>query len=133
MGCTKTFATLCIASKDIHSDEITTILGVFSTETRPIDRSSKYKNRRGHHCWFFSTKFLSRSLDNAEHLQLLLKTLNGKSKELELLRRRGCILDIFCRWDSDGQGGFNLTTDLMKQLLEYGLEVTWDIYFDSDS
>jgi len=132
MACTKTFATLCIAAKDIHPDEITTILGVSPTEILPIDPSSKYKNRRDHNCWFFSTEHLSESLDNADHLQLILRTLNGKAKELELLRRQGCAMDIFCFWTSDGQGSPYITVELMKELIDYGLDVIWDIYFDSD-
>ena len=132
MACTRTYATLRIFSKDIHPDEITNVLGVSPTSTRPIEPDSKYENRRIFHFWALTTEKVSDSVKNIEHIELILSALEGKAENVEMLRNRGCDTDIFCYWDSTGQGGPSVTVELMKRLIKYGLAVSWDIYFDGE-
>jgi len=130
MACTRTYATLRIFSKDIHPDEITKALGVLPTSTRPIEPESKYKNRRAFHCWAYTTEEASDSVKNIEHLESILKALDGKAEKMDILRKRDCDTDIFCYWDSTGQGGPVVTVELMEKLVKFGLGVSWDMYFD---
>jgi len=131
MACTRTYATLRIFSKDIHPDEMTKILGVSPTSTNPIEPESKYKNRRTFHFWAYTTEACD-SVKNMEHLELILSALDGKAEKLDQLRKRGCDTDIFCYWDSTGQGGPIATVKLMEQLVQFGLGVSWDMYFDDE-
>jgi len=99
---------------------------------RAIEPDSKYKNRRIFHFWAFTTEQISDSLKNIEHIELILSALEGKSENMEMLRKCGCDTDIFCYWDSTGQGGPIVTVDLMERLINFGLAVSWDIYFDDE-
>jgi len=132
MACIETFATLRVFSKEIHPDEITKTLDVSPTNTSPIDLESKYKKRREFHLWSFSTKDLSKSVSNAEHLELIFKSLEGKSDKLNILREQGCDTDIFCFWVSSGQGGPIADLELMKEAVKLGLPISWDMYFDGE-
>jgi len=132
MACTRTFATSRIFSENLHPDEITKMLGVLPTGTDPLNPESKYKNRRVSNFWKYSTEKLSNSLNNVEHVEIILRALNGKSNQMELLRHRGCQTDIFCYWDSNGQGGPSLSVTLMNELVKFGLDIYWDMYFDDE-
>lgn len=132
MTCTRTYATLRVFSKVVHPDDITEILGVVPTGFRPIDPNSKYKNQREFHLWKYTTEKLSDSIDNLKHLELILSALNGKEQQMKILNDQFCVKDIFCFWDSTGQGGPSLSVELMEQLVRYGLEISWDIYFDNE-
>ena len=133
MACIETFATLRIFSKEIHPDEISKLLDVSPTKIIPIDLESKYKKRREFHLWAFSTKELLKSVDNLEHIQLIFKKIQSKSDQLNMLREEGCDTDIFCFWNSSGQGGPIASIELMKNAVELGLGITWDIYFDDEN
>lgn len=132
MACTRTFATLQIFLENIHPDEITEELGFAPTGTDPLNSKSKYKSRRVSNFWNFSTEKFSNSLDNVEHIEIILRALKGKSNQMELLRQRGCQTDIFCYWDSNGQGGPSLSVGLMKELVDLDLDIYWDMYFDDE-
>lgn len=82
--------------------------------------------------WSWQTRELVESTDNTEHLAEIVKQLNGRSKSLRKLRAMGCQTDIFCYWVSDGQGGPSLDVDMMGDLRELGLPVTWDMYFGGE-
>ena len=132
MACTETFATLRIFSEDIHPEEITEILGAAPTGTDPRNLESRYKSQRLSNYWQHSTEKLSDSLDNVEHLDLIVNALKGKDTQLKLLRQRGCKTDVFCYWVSNGQGGPRISVDLMKELVNFGLGIYWDMYFDDE-
>lgn len=132
MACTRTYATLRICSKNVHPDEITEKLGMVPSSTRPIDPESKYEHQRNFHLWAYTTKDISDSTENVEHLEIILSTLKGKSNQIGSLRSIGCDADIFCYWDSTGQGGPSISVELMKELVEFGLGVSWDIYFNDE-
>jgi hypothetical protein len=63
------------------------------------------------------------------HIHSITTVLEGKSRYLAALREKGCNTDIFCFWESSGQGGPSLDLETMKSLVELGLEIAWDIYF----
>ncbi|MDN3637697.1 DUF4279 domain-containing protein [Simiduia curdlanivorans] len=132
MACTETYATLRIFSDEMHPDEIEKYIGIQSTDSVPRDPNSKYKPRRELNFWSRTTEVDLNSTDNVKHLELLLSLLNGKEGELSSLRDSGCSTDIFCRWDSTGQGGPRLSVAMMKELVKYGLGISWDMYFDEE-
>ena len=116
----------------MHPNDITEVLGVVPTGSRPIETNSKYKNRREFHLWKYTTEKLSDSVDNLKHLELILSALKGKEQQMRMLHEQSCVTDIFCFWDSTGQGGPSLSVELMEQLVGHGLEISWDIYFDNE-
>lgn len=133
MACTETYATLRIFSDVMHPDEIEKIIGIKSTDLVPKDPNSKYRPRRELNFWSRTTKGELESTDNVKHLELLLSLLNGKEGTLNSLRDSGCSTDIFCYWDSTGQGGPSLNVALMKELVKFGVGVSWDMYFDDEN
>lgn len=132
MTCIKTYATLRIFSTDVHPDEISAVLGITATRTIPRDPGSKYRTRRENHAWFWETRDLVKSADNAEHIAAIIRQLDGRADVLQTLRDRGCEIDISNYWDSDGQGGPYLDVDLIGDLHRLGLPIGWDIYFVSE-
>lgn len=132
MACTETYATLRIFSADVHPDKIGELLGVEATRTVPRDPDSKYRVRREWHMWSWQTRDVVESTDNTEHLAEIVRQLDGRSQLLRELREMGCQTDIFCYWVSNGQGGPSLDVDMMGNLHELGLPVTWDMYFGGE-
>lgn len=109
------------------------MLAIDPTDSTSKDLSSKYKHRREYNLWEFSTKHLLESTDNIEHIQLVLSVLSGKESLLGTLRKDGCTTDIFCFWESSGQGGPILDIELMRKLVRYGLDISWDMYYDEEN
>lgn len=133
MACTLTYATLRISSVEVSPERITEILGISPTLARSIEPDSKYKHRREFNYWAFSTKELSNSTNNKEHLDIILKKLHGKQENMNSLINLNCSPDIFCFWNSTGQGGPSMDVNLMSQLVRFGLNITWDMYFDDET
>lgn len=129
MSCIETYATLRIFSADHHPDEIGEVLGIEATDKRPRDPNSKYRHRRESHYWSLKTREHIESTDNVKHLAAIIEQLDGRSVALKTLRDMGCQTDIFCYWVSNGQGGPSLEVDMMGDLHELGLPITWDMYF----
>ncbi|WP_020412740.1 DUF4279 domain-containing protein [Microbulbifer variabilis] len=132
MACTETYATLRIFSDEMHPDDIEKHIGIKSTDSVPRDLNSKYKSRREFNFWSRTTENDLNSTDNVEHLEFLLSLLKGKESRLSFLQDSGCMTDIFCRWDSTGQGGPSLSVAMMNELVKLGLSVSWDMYFDDE-
>ncbi|WP_020411266.1 DUF4279 domain-containing protein [Microbulbifer variabilis] len=132
MACTETFATLRIFSEVMHPDDIGSALGISSTDSIPRDPNSKYKSRREQNFWSRTTKEDIDSTNNVEHLEFVVSLVSDKDTILSSLREKGCLTDIFCYWDSTGQGGPILSVEMMKELVRLGLGVSWDIYFDDE-
>ena len=133
MACTGTFATLRIFSRDISPDIIGKMLAITASEMMPIEPNSRYKPRREFNLWSWSTEGKINSVDNLEHVWKIIDLLNDKENVLANLREKGCSMDIFCYWDSTGQGGPHLDINTMESLLKLGLEISWDIYFEDES
>lgn len=133
MSCTRTYATLRIFSPDLVPDVISEKLGIAPTECEQLDPKSKYKHRREFNYWALSTKEKLESANNIEHLHFILERLFNKSSALDSLRNLGCSTDIFCFWVSSGQGGPCLDVEMMNELVKYGLDICWDMYFDDEN
>lgn len=132
MSCVRTFATLRVVSEQVSPDLIGQMLGVACTSARPRDTDSRYRHRREQNYWAWSTEDSVDSREFGEHLAQILAVFGPRSEQLEALRRRGCSTDIFCYWESNGQGGPGLDLDELQALSRLELPITWDIYFDAD-
>ena len=132
MACTETFSTLRIHSSDISPDEISLILGLNATKVSVRDPKSKYKPVRETHYWALCSEKRISSTNNHDHIQFILDSISGKFEQLNELRLRGCKTDISNFWTSTGQGGPNLSLEIMQALLKYGLPIYWDMYFDDE-
>ncbi|WP_217351050.1 DUF4279 domain-containing protein [Shewanella sp. Arc9-LZ] len=133
MACNLTYATLRISSVEMSPDKITEVIGISPTLIRRIEPDSKYRHRREFNYWAFSTKELSNSTDNKEHIDIILNKLYGKQEQMDSLVKLKCSVDIFCFWNSTGQGGPSMDVNLMRKLVQFGLNISWDMYFDDES
>lgn len=131
MTCTRTYSGLCVYSPLIGPDDISNRLGIESTRGFQRDPGSRFKPNREHNFWLWSTQDVVESTDHMDHLSAIFSRLAGKELILSQLRSEGCTASISCYWDSDGQDGPWLTVDAVQQLARYGLDIWWDIYFDS--
>ncbi len=133
MACTETFSTLLIFSVDIPPEEISAALELKATDIWVKDPTHKYRHKRERNIWKLCTDKLCSSVDNLEHIEVILNQLDGKEAALQELRDLGCVTRITNYWDSDGQGGPSLTPLLMQKLSDFGVEILWDVYFDDES
>ncbi|WP_350433171.1 DUF4279 domain-containing protein [Shewanella sp. H8] len=133
MACTLTYATLRIFSSEVSPEQITELIGFNPTKVKSINPDSKYKHERELNSWAYSTKNLSNSTDNVEHLEIIINKLQGKSEVMNNFDQLNCSTDIFCFWDSNGQGGPSMKVDLMSRLVALNLSISWDMYFDEES
>jgi hypothetical protein len=129
MSCLETFATLRILSPTLVPAQIGAALGIEPTRVAARDPSSRYRPRREHHFWAWSSEGQVDSLDGLVHVRAVLDLLQGREQALAELRRAGCELDVSCYWVSSGQGGPALDLDAMTRLAGLGLEIWWDVYF----
>lgn len=87
--------------------------------------------QRRQSAWLLSTRALVTSKDGRRHLAWLLDHLGTKEEALERLRQSHAEMDISCYYVSVGQGGPTMSAEQMAELGRLGLDVWWDIYFDS--
>ena len=131
MACVRTYATLRIFSRTTGPDELSEILGIQPTKTRAQDPLSRRPVEREFSMWALSTKASLTSTDGQEHIDWLLNRMDESRAEFARLISLGCLMDVFCYFEIDGQGGPSLTSGQMGRLSELGLDVTWDIYSGS--
>ena len=129
MSCLETYATLRIFSQSLHPEEVSRILGIEATRPRPKEPDSKYRPRREHHYWGWSSDSQIHSADGLEHVRAIIGLLQGKTEQLEQLRATGCDMDVSCYWVSSGQGGPSLDASDLAALSSLGLAIWWDVYF----
>ena len=129
MSCLETYVVLRIFSQTLDPEEITRVLGIAATQTRPMEPDSRYRPRREYHYWNWSTDSRVSSLNSLDHVRAVIELLKGKEQQLEQLRARGCQIDVWCHWVSSGQGGHCLDVPALAALAHLGLEIGWDIYF----
>ena len=129
MSCLETYATLRIFSQTMHPLEISRVLGLEATRSKPLDQNSKYRTRRENNFWAWSTRTQLDSENGLEHIRALLDALAGRQQKLEELRSSGCDIDVCCYWVSSGQGGPLLDVSALSELARLGLEIWWDVYF----
>ena len=127
--CLRTYIGLCIYSKMLRPERISSVLRIEPTRTVDLDPGSNYRSRREHNLWVWSTKDVVDSTDHIVHLNQLFNTLSGREDALEELRDSGCSMQVGCYWDSDGQGGPWLDLPTIQSLSNYKLEIWWDVYF----
>jgi hypothetical protein len=117
----------------LDPDEVTRILGVAPTETQRAGepRSSKIDKVHKLSGWFLSTQGVLTSRDARHHFDWLLERVRDKHQEFAILRDRGYLLDVCCRWDSkSGHGGPTLSPTQMFGFAQLGVELWFDLYFD---
>jgi len=131
MACVRTFATFRVFSRKHTIDELNDILGIQPTKANDRNPSSRRENEREFSIWTLSTKEALNSVDEHEHIDYLLSKLSGLATSLARLRQEGCLLDVFCYFEIDGQGGPSLAKGQMKILSELGLDIVWDIYSET--
>ena len=131
MSCLETYATLRIFSQTLDPSEISRILDLDATRSKPLDPASKYRPRRENHFWAWCTRTIVDSKDGLEHVRTVILTLAGKEQELGELRKAGCDIDVCCYWSSSGQGGPFLDVAALTGLARLGLEICWDVYFSA--
>jgi hypothetical protein len=131
MACTETYAGFCVYSATLGPAEISNRIGFAPTSSHERDEQSRFKPNREHNFWLWSTKGLVDSTDHMDHLSAIFSKFAGRESALSQLRSDGCTTSISCYWDTDGQGGPYLTADSLKSLVALGVDIWWDIYFDS--
>jgi len=82
--------------------------------------------------WSWQTRRIVESTDNTGHLTEITNQLDGRSDALHKLRDMGFQTDIFNYWVSNGQGGPSLELEMMGNLHELGLPISWDMYFSDE-
>jgi hypothetical protein len=113
-------------------DEVSGVLGISATRSRPINPDSKYRHEREGHYWGWSSNSHVQSVDGIDHVRSVVSLLQGKEKQLEQLRQSGCTTDVCCYWFSSGQGGPFLDSAALADLARLGLEIWWDVYFGKE-
>jgi hypothetical protein len=128
--CALTKSALRIFSDKTSPAEITKILKLKPTSSFQKGESfSKGQLFRKANGWFLDTKKSVKSKDTRRHIDFILQAIGRKHKAIELLRQRGCKLDIVSYFVSCGQGGPALWPYQMLKLGKLGIEVWWDLSF----
>jgi uncharacterized protein DUF4279 len=133
--CSYTHAWLRIMSEDMNPDEITEVLGVTPTQIQRKGDQRSYGKLKVHETsgWWISTKEKLDSLDARHHLDWILDQISNKQQEVAMLQQRDYLIDVCVRWDSkSGHGGPTLSQKQLRGFGNLGIEVWFDIYFDSD-
>jgi hypothetical protein len=81
--------------------------------------------------WFLSSEGVVNSLDVRDHLDWLLRKLDGRSAQVHALAAtRGLQMRLTCVWWSASDGGsFTLTAKQMQLLGSLGLDLEFDLAF----
>jgi hypothetical protein len=132
--CAATFSTLRIFGDRISPAEITRILKIKPTKAfqkgEPFSKRRLFRKTNG---WFLCTEKLVKSKDTRRHIDIILKAIGRKGRAIKLLRQRGCHLDITSFFLTNGSaGGPWLMPYQMLKLGNFGIDVSWDIYFHEE-
>jgi len=131
--CSRTQASLRIIHDDLDPEEITRQLGTQpSWSWRKGEPRGKGKRPSHIGIWGLSTEKYVESRDLRRHLDWLISQMSGKEETFAQLRARGYRLDVFCLWQSRGQGGPTISPKNMRGLGALGLELGIDIYWDDN-
>lgn len=133
MTCTETYSTIVIVSGEISPDEIESILEIKGAAKRAIEPDSKYRHRRENGVWRWCSRNVIVTTNNAAHIETVIDKFRSKSQALRQLRDSGCKTELWNYWHSTGQGGPSLRTKTMQELVNLGLDIVWDIYFDDQN
>ncbi len=97
MGCIDTHATLRIFSFSVSvvPGEITELLDIEPTTIVERDENYKYLHQRQQRFMSWITQLKLESMDNMNHVNKIISVFGGKANELQCLRERGCITNMF--------------------------------------
>ena len=132
--CKATFATFRLYHPDLDAGAITAKLGVQPTRTQlrgvaPRD-GGRVAVTGG---WFLSSEESVSSRDVRRHLDWVLDQLTPVAHELAALQAAGYEADVSCYWlSASGHGGPGIRPSAAAKLVSLGLEVWFDVYFDSE-
>ena len=133
-SCFETHATLRIFSDSISPREVSAVLAIDPSEA--FNKGEPFGSRgltRRQNGWLLSTQSEVSSRDGRRHLAWLLDKLAPNAHALQALKGRGAEIDISIYYVSSGQGGPTMSAGQMSVLGALGLDVWWDIYFDTSS
>lgn len=131
--CRRTTAQLRIFSDSLDPGYITSLLGVFPTESfAKGDKFGKRQLTRKFNGWFLSTADVVNSKDCRRHIDWVVSKLASCGESLEKLRSMGAEIDLSCLWLSSGQGGPVLSPSQMTELARLNIEIWWDVYFEQE-
>ena len=124
-----TRASLRIFGEDLVPDEISSRLDLRPTQTH---LRGQRKSERVSLAWKDSMWLLQSPLGTEEdlprHLEWLLGKLEPKAGIVNEISAK-FKMDFFCGFSSDnGQGGFTLSTELLRRLADIGIPITLDLY-----
>lgn len=122
---------LRVASRTIDCREISSILDMEASRTHakgelfsPRSPSSKKLEEA---IWLFELDF-DEQLPLEKHIEGLLEILKGKAERLRKAKEN-CDVDLICCFSTEnGQGGFVLNHDLLRELSLMKIDVVFDIY-----
>ncbi len=126
-SCAETYATFCVYSDELTCEEIELLVGVKASRVVRIgDRASIKRN-----AFFLSSEGEISSFDSRVHLSYLINKLKGL--DVTAMKKQKCEFYITCFWvSSSGNGGPMLDVELMGNLSQLGLDLEFDVYFDSE-
>jgi hypothetical protein len=127
-ACARTYATLRIYPKSLRPDDVSMILGIAPTRVSFAGDGSLGKHVNG---WFLSTKNRIQSRDTRRHIDWLLDQVETVQDKIHDLRKEESKIDIACFWEStSGNGGPTISPHQMKRLVQFDIEVWWDVWFE---
>jgi Domain of unknown function (DUF4279) len=128
--CQETYATLCIYLPD-NSDPnlVSRDLGIIPSRTQIKGEISNGRVRLWPTAWFYSTQGLLDSKDIRRHLCWILEKVIDQKRTIFRLQDEGSTMVVSCMWVSAlGHGGPELPPEILGQLVELRLGVSFDIY-----
>jgi hypothetical protein len=127
----ESLATLRICSTVITAKEIQNILNVVPDRSCEkgdlISKRSPKPSYMQHAMCLYESKLPDTEPMEA-HLEKILLFIEKKMQQLKLLQQN-CDIDIFCMYStSNGQGGITVTKEVLQRLVQFPIDVTFDLY-----
>ncbi len=124
-------ASIRIFSRSMSPQEISEALNSEPTHSHkkgdPVSKRNPEGAKRNENLWV-----LESGIDSSEpldgHIEKLVEIIERKLDAFKILLQK-CEIDIFCGFSSEnGQGGFVITSDLMKRLTIIPIDIVLDLY-----
>jgi Domain of unknown function (DUF4279) len=131
-SCSRTYATLCIYHDRLEPKQITAIIGL--KPDRVVRKGDPaLKSTIPANGWFLTTQGRTDSKDLRFHIALLTRKLIQRKKDLNALKKKGCMLKLMCLWESaSGNGGPYFDHTFLRELTALPLDLELDIWFAGD-
>lgn len=131
-SCQATHATFRVFSNTLNPSSITDVLGVRPSESfakgEPYGKNGLLRRATG---WLLTSRDAVKSRDTRRHIAWILEQLATKGDAVRALRKTGAEIDVSCYYVSVGQGGPTMSAEQMSELGQLGIDVWFDVYFDS--